>query len=56
MSAKFEFLVGARDGESRQTVIVYAETYMEANDKAIRLAGYRDNAGKAWLQRVEEQP
>jgi hypothetical protein len=52
--SKFEFLVGGREGESRQTVIVYAETYGEAEPKALRLAGYRDNAGKAWLQRVEE--
>lgn len=58
MSVKYEFLVGARDSEEDggQPVVVYAETYAEAMSKAIRLAGYRDSAGKAWLQRIEEQP
>jgi len=58
MSARYEFKVGPanRHSEYAHPVTVLADSYGEAEAKAIAFRGYRPQDSKVWLIRIEEVP
>lgn len=58
MSARYEFKVGPinRHSEYAHPVTVIADSYNEAQDKAIAFRGYRYADSKVWLVRIDELP
>lgn len=57
MRARYEFKVGPinRHYEYAQPVTVIADSYYEAQAKALTLSGWGSN-GKTWFVKVEELP
>jgi hypothetical protein len=58
MSARYEFKVGPanRHAGYAHPVTVIADSYQEAENKAIAFRGYSYRNSAAWLVRVEEIP
>lgn len=58
MSARYNFKVGPanRHAGYAQPVTVLADTYNEAEAKAIAFRGYRPKDSNVWLISVEEVP